>query len=384
MEIREALEEIENLKKFFKTSLLFRNMGLVNVPDKNGEKSDEWEETDYDEECEKAKKGDSTGEETVKIPEHNRILTDWWTMTCKNYTYIDLKRVLKMEEVPWEREYGNKYYRDRLSYQGVNIFYNPKNLKNGSVMLEFSGKGCRTFEQYGSWRRLVNFSKRPGNNLTRTDVAYDDVEGKLDMWMIYFFVFLGWFVSTKKHFDDRLSTSGITVYIGSRNSDTMVRFYDKGAEMGLPPEVHWVRCEIVLRRGSARNFVDNPLVLGEKFAGVLNNFLCFVEPKTGKWDSNTRRWLTQKWWSEFIGGVEKISVYSRGEPNYTYERFRKTVVQYSGVCNSVRLCMGDDKFLDLMKLLEFRMKEHQKSVVNAYNHFKLREEKAESEPRERE
>ena len=90
-----------------------------------------------------------------------------------------------------------------------------------------------------------------------------------------------------------------------------MRIYDKARERGFEDGRHWVRCELVLKQDHATNFLINQEPLGVKFRGVIYNYFRFVTPL--KTDANKRRWKMRKYWSVFLDGAEKISVFSKKE-----------------------------------------------------------------------
>ena len=50
-----------------------------------------------------------------------------------------------------------------------------------------------------------------------------------------------------------------------------------------------------------------PLPIGEAFAGVLLNYLRYVEPDT---DSNKWRWPMKDYWYNLVEDAERISIYT--------------------------------------------------------------------------
>ena len=102
---------------------------------------------------------------------------------------------------------------------------------------------------------------------------------------------------------------GMTMYVGVRQSESFVRFYDKLAEHKQQrkeiPEgcTSWTRCEIELKGSAAMSalnaFLDYP---PDKFAeymrGVLNDRCRFIS----RTESNISRCPLKRWWREFLQG----------------------------------------------------------------------------------
>ena len=186
------------------------------------------------------------------------------------------------------------------------------------VCCNMSGKGCRTFEEYGTGNYksifdviLENWSEdgdKRKMNLTRLDVAYDDFEGLLDIMTIFQATISGGyhegkllqgdFVSRFSTYDVDISTKGLTCGFGSSKSDIYIRIYDKKAEQNREDVDHWVRCEIQLRRENAIGFIMLTGDICTNYFGVLNNYLRFIEPS--ETDSNKRRAKTAEWWAKFL------------------------------------------------------------------------------------
>lgn len=102
---------------------------------------------------------------------------------------------------------------------------------------------------------------------------------------------------------------GTTMYVGVRNSDFVVRFYDKLAEQKQQrkeiPEgcTSWTRCEIELKGSAAMSalnaFLDySPEEYAEYMRGVLNDHCRFIS----RTSSNISRCPVKRWWREFLQG----------------------------------------------------------------------------------
>jgi len=308
-----------------------------------------------------------TGEDS----EENIILYDWLSVTSHKDRPEDIIRLIGMEDVEFADTYGFHGYRRSLYYDGIRI--NFDGTEEMGVNLEMSGQGCRVFETFGhgDWKHLFRtftFDDKT-YNIKRLDIAFDDHTGLLDISKIARSTRKGWYAAKSQNNDVIYSTrkaiKGTSVNIGSKQSDVLIRIYDKAAERKLP-EKHWIRCELQLRRERAQNFILLDKPIGEAFGGVLNNYLRFVRP-TGN-DSNIRRWKTETWWNSFVNSVEKISLYTKKDIEYNLMRVEKYIFKQAG--NSIDTyikCMGLDYFLTSLKKRETHLKLHQKALIEQYN-----------------
>lgn len=71
--------------------------------------------------------------------------------------------------------------------------------------------------------------------------------------------------------------------------------------------MHWVRVEMQLRNDRALAFISRTDPIGVTFAGVLLNYLRYVEEMPS--DANRWRWPMKQYWSDLVGAAEKISLY---------------------------------------------------------------------------
>lgn len=108
----------------------------------------------------------------------------------------------------------------------------------------------------------------------------------------------------------------------------LIRIYDKAAEQGLEDE-HWVRVELQMRNENASGFLREVLEkpIGEVFAGVLFNYLRYVEPTK---DVNMSRWPLRDYWQRFLGEVKRIRVWSAPGVDYDIWRLSNYIINQTG------------------------------------------------------
>lgn len=282
-----------------------------------------------------------------KTVAENIVLYDWLSFTSKFHTPEELIDALGLSHVPWTVTKGARGYQDRKYFSSISIHYNGR-LDMG-VWVEMSGQGCRTFESMSAvgWERLFSFIRENGLKITRLDVAYDDHTGVLPMSDIVQDTQSGMFVSKSNYWETVLSSKGSTVQIGSPQSKVLIRIYDKAAERGCEPGTHWIRCEIQLRDDRAIQFTNIPLTIGEAFAGVLLNYLRYIEPAD---DENKWRWPMTKYWCELVDDAQQISVYRAPGMEYNLERCKRYVVNQAGnAIDAMIQIYGIDEFVEMIK-----------------------------------
>lgn len=278
----------------------------------------------------------------VKNNDHlnNKILIDWFAMTTSISQPEDIIKMLGMETIPFELVFGARGWHQRLYFDGVSVHFDGH---DGLVWLEMSGQGCRAFETFGHGDFNVLFDfvlENPDNcNITRLDVAYDDYIGLLDLDKIVYDSLNGNFIA-KARFGD-LTTCiveqginknvGRCVTHGTKRSSVIIRIYDKAAERNKSDEIpHWVRCELMLRRERAYEFIkllrpENKYTWSEEakdyvsvrpaetidnlYFMVLNHYLRYID----KSDTDTNKWRAPmaEHWAKFALSItdKKMSLY---------------------------------------------------------------------------
>lgn len=264
----------------------------------------------------------------------NIVLYDWLSFTSKTHSPEDLISALGLSHVPWTETKGARGYRDRKYFSCISVHYNGR--ADMGVWVELSGQGCRTFESLSTvgWDKLFGFIRENGLKITRLDVAFDDHTGLLNIQQIAQDTLGGMFISKSDYWEAMFTSKGTTVQIGSPQSKVLIRIYDKAAERGYTPDVHWIRVELQLRDDRAVQFTKIPLSIGQSFAGVLLNYLRYIEPSD---NANRWRWPMTAYWEALVGAAERISVYQAPGMEYNEERCKRYVVNQAG--NAVAACI---------------------------------------------
>lgn len=325
----------------------------------------------------------------------NIILIDWFSFTIRGDLPDpkDVTSFLGLSSANWvKREKGFYGYKSAIYLGGISIMWDGFTDDMG-ICVEMSGQGCRQFETSSLISFAELFEKVTSStdrnsprwyNITRLDVAYDDVDkegtGLLDIVKICKFAYQGRFVGrlsiAKPEVECCPDEHGYvdrahTCYFGSVQSDTRIRFYDKAMERG-GLGYHWVRCELQLRDNNACNFLTRKEEWGERFFGVLNNYVRFIIPS--KSDSNRRRWASPAWWEKFLLYTKKISLYTAKGVDYNLTRLERYIIDQCG--NSIETyikCVGELKFKEMLKHRESYLNANQQALVIEYQ--AIREQK---------
>ena len=281
----------------------------------------------------------------------NCVIYDWVSITSKIHSPQNIIEDLGLQDVTWETVAGARGYRDRLYWNKISIHFNGR--EDMGVWLEMSGQGCRAFESYGTGDYESLFDEVRENsgqmNLTRLDVAFDDHEGLLDINELErdtrSLSFVSKFRKTavEWEWDSEDLVQGLSIYHGRKVSEVMIRIYDKAAERGYTDGRHWVRVELQLRDGRGLAFVDEPGTVGGKFAGVIRNYVRYVE-QDGQ-DSNKRRWPMKAYWERFLGGASAIRLYDKPGVEYNLHNLEQFVYQQAGGAVATLMeIVGEDEF----------------------------------------
>lgn len=259
----------------------------------------------------------------------NELIYDWVSITSKIHTPEQMIEMLGLPISSFSLTRGAHGYKDRLYWQFISVHFNGS--PEQGVWLELSGRGCRAFEEYGTgdYEYLFQTVIDAGNQMkiTRLDIAFDDRTGILDIDALIRDTLSGYYVAKAKSWECIQSSKGTSVVIGSRQSPVLIRIYDKAAEQELL-NAHWIRCELQLRDDRCMEFVKLSCEFGQAFAGVLVNYLRYVEPDED--DENKWRWPLADYWAELIGDAIRQRIYKKPGCEYTVRRCEEYVYNQAG------------------------------------------------------
>lgn len=273
------------------------------------------------------------------------VIYDALSITSKIHSPADFIELLGLESVVWENLKGGPGFKHRLYYQSISIHYEGK---DDLVWLEMTGQGCRAFETYGNGDYEALFGlvlyEYKDMNITRLDVAFDDHTGILDLQDLVHDTVSQEYISRFKAWEVRLGSAGDSIYHGSKQSEIFLRIYDKAAERGLTDGCHWIRVELQLRRDRAKTFIEQGGGIGENFAGVIANYVRYIEPCD---DSNRWRWPLKRYWADLLDGAAAIRLYVKPGVDYNLGNLENFVVKQAGNAVSAYIdIFGEEKFLE--------------------------------------
>lgn len=122
---------------------------------------------------------------------------------------------------------------------------------------------------------------------------------------------------------------GRTLELGSRQSETYGRLYDKGLETGDEDAGVWERFEIEFKADRAAAVFVELGQVKEIGAALMSFALGAVEFREASVDAHLERRPVAKWWRRFVAGVECVRVkVARATPTFSgfVEHVRRTIV----------------------------------------------------------
>ena len=304
------------------------------------------------------------------------VIYDWVSFTTKIHTFEEAKALIGMEDCVWQSGKGFNGYKDRLYFESISIHYNGN--ADMGVWVEMSGQGCRAFEDLGHgdydyiFNLIIKYSA--DMNITRLDVAFDD-KGEpqvLPIEKLFIDTHKENFVTKWREYEYIGGTKGNTIYHGSAKSDVRLRIYDKAKERGFFEGVHWIRAELQLRNERAMSFIELPGAIGEKYMGVMKNYIRYITPS--KTDSRKYRWKMTKYWENFLGTVKAIKLYKKVGLEYNLLNMNKFVFKTcGGNIKALLRIYGVDRFIQKVNELgKITNPKHKKMLldVDAINEVK--------------
>lgn len=280
-------------------------------------------------------------------------LVDWVAVTFVNKTMIvndyplfspvtleDVYSLIGIPETDFEdMENGLNFYKSRKKCGNIQILYNGE--PNMGIHVIFSGQGCRQWETFyangQTWDDLFELFWNVGGNFTRLDLAIDDIcyndeKPYFKVPKLYKLVEQGLCRSKwrkmKPQWEMKIkdgSIRGVQLEFGKRESDSMLRIYEKNVERenrGYTLDENltvWNRVELELHDERANqaisHIVNDDYEAGTIVYGVLSNYINFVK---NDGTANKSRWPVQKFWIDFLQNAEKLRLASKA-PDRTIE-----------------------------------------------------------------
>lgn len=296
-------------------------------------------------------------------PKDNYIIIDWLSFTSKIHTVPEVVELLGLSSVKFEICKGFYGYQERLYFDGISIHYGGSESRklNNSVLVEMSGKGCRSFEKYGNsdfesifkliLQHYSDDAEQRRMNCTRIDLAFDDFTGVLDLNHLVVETQKNNFVSRFQDWQCITGNKGLSVCHGSNKSNVYIRFYDKRLEQKMQDEIfHWVRAEIQIRKECAIGVIEmlQNVSVQECYYQVINNYIRYIVPDYT--ETNLRKCPTAPYWLKFLQSAERHSIFHKPADSYNFSNLHSYVTDHlSGAIQTVLDCIGTDQFLEDIK-----------------------------------
>lgn len=197
---------------------------------------------------------------------------DWltWTVPYSEDKRAGLPRDFAMTEASDHPTGPIRPYNNARRYGPVSVYWSPKN-PHWKLCYVMTGSDLTAFRNDGGNERALLFHIYAlGAKITRLDVAVDILgDERADVLQVAQSFERGWCttqvqkISQVHEQDSDGKRKGATVYLGSRQSNRMLRVYDKAAQLDHPSP--WVRVEMECKQEYARK-VGNALILFGMFA----------------------------------------------------------------------------------------------------------------------
>ena len=212
---------------------------------------------------------------------------------------------------------------------------------------------------------------------TRLDLAVDDFGGKYFKPQEVFDKFQDNCVVTKfrkctrnDKYDQPQHCCGYTVYFGSRDSDIMLRIYDKKLEQNnkLKEEnqltEEWTRWELELKNERANQFAkefSSKDVFGKSVMGVLSCYIRIIQ----KDNENKTRCSVDPVWSAFVNGVEKLRLTLKKEVRTLWHKLSWVESQVAPTLCALLISFGGDlsSFSDMLQENVWRISSADKEML---------------------
>lgn len=262
------------------------------------------------------------------------ILVDTLSFRARSDSVEKIKQILGISETvfTWEKGTGFNGYPRAIYFAGIKIGYDG--CKGFSCYVHMSGKGCRTWEDFtkleGGFMQLFEYLiQNPDNyHFARVDLACDDYTDTLNIERIDKYRRNKRY-STKTTYFTTVMGSEEIAYIGSPQSHTRLRIYNKKLERGYRPEdefehEYWYRAEFQFRDECATACVDALVTYNDVsfvFFGKLLDFIRFTtKPNT---TAHAERLNTCSWWLEFCQNYPRLKFFYQPGSEYNLSRLER-------------------------------------------------------------
>jgi len=301
-----------------------------------------------------------------ELPNNLRACIDWLSFTFYPHCGLNIAEIISFlgfKEIDFiQLPKGANGYRSMLKFNGANIRILFDGKPDMGIHVDISGSAisdvllawknkntmatpfgtvatCYTSFDYSILLDLLDALSEIAT-FTRIDLSIDDIGcNYYSCNDIVRLIENNQLVSKFKKYENKsprlLSNGqkvGHTIYLGSRQSEIMIRIYDKQLEFYQKHDVkcpyEWVRWEMELKKSRANEAVKRLLEthsLSSVCIGILNQYLRFIKLD----NSSKAKCSNDSVWDSFIGGMEKVSLYVPDSPK-TIEDTKRWIDKYVG------------------------------------------------------
>lgn len=268
---------------------------------------------------------------------------DYLALTIAEFTSVeDVIALVGLEFSPCG--FGNGRYRDKAKGVGHpgQVFWNGIRGDMG-VHVDLTGKCLRLIEMqpdFEGWPAWLSKLIEAGARFARLDIALDDRE-RVKTPRECRDLLIAKHAATSASLDTIRESctwkKGIpagTVYVGSAQSERMMRIYDKTIERD---GFEATRYELVARDRQADAIAKELAAKGmELMAGFVRGFLEFKD-ETHLVKNSTERRCAQ-WWADIVGQAKHVIQVAQAvssDLDRTWRHFKKQYAQFLGVCMAI-------------------------------------------------
>lgn len=175
-------------------------------------------------------------------------------------------------------------------------------------MVDLSARALHSLSEAVPAEFIAEVINRKGQ-FSRVDIALDDYDGNLSPASVWRKM-RAREVSTRWRAFSRIQSlnyttdvEGYTVYLGSRDTETFARIYDKAAQTETP--YHWVRFELEYKKNRAHELAGRIARQTISIRGLILNQIRFQDPA----EALRKNWPTSQWWTDFLQTSDRDRLY---------------------------------------------------------------------------
>lgn len=272
-----------------------------------------------------------TNRRVTRQNEELTALIDWCQITVKEvdaFTIIeDILRIpLNLMELHCSGK-GIAGHELIAGFDNIRILKPTGNAQYEGLQILMSGSGCRNYENFlamnqETWFDFLERVCTYNVNFPRIDLAIDDRKTYLKIPELIRLKNEGLISSQLREMsenssdeltEDEVKPKGKSLYIGSKNSDFRIIFYEKGYEQsekfGKELDTDWNRYELRFRQEKAVRVVQELLKdrdVARIALSVLNEKIRFLQKPENSKTTRKRLYPTYPPWEEFMKDVGKV------------------------------------------------------------------------------